>query len=204
MRTPEKLGRIICAAGAAWVFTSCSPDQPKAVTKTPIVRTAPPTHDRTQEVLSLTHQEVKRLAETYPQDSIIRTVYLGNLADISPIFAGTLPVGIADPNVAYSRLRLGRAEYTPADRFSYLLNRDRSQKGYATLKKQEVAVYFSPLWLNSKNDAVKALVLEKEAYGLTLWEPLSKMALNTYLAQGKITKIDPGTTEAEIARTLTR
>lgn len=185
-------------ASATLFLASCSPS--------PVVRETPPRQDQTQEVLTLTriHQEVRRLVETYPQDSIIRKVYLGNLTDISPVFTSVLPVGIADPKVAYSRIHFTQAEYTPTHRFSYFLNRDQSQKDYATLKKQTVAIYFSPLWLNSKNDTVKMLSLEKEAYTLALWESFSRIILNTYLAYGSINKIDPAVTEMEIARTLAR
>lgn len=160
--------------------------------------------DQTQELLTKIHQEVIRLLQTYPQDSIIRKVYLGNLSDISPVFKGTLPLGIADPIKAYSSNRFGNAEYSPQDRFSYFLNQDRSLKGYSTLQKQELAIYFSPTWLDTKNDDVKRLALEEEAYTLALWEPFSRIILNTYLAQGRIDKIDPQVTDEEIGRTLAR
>lgn len=204
MRTVEKIGRFMCAAGAAFVLTSCSPDKPKTIERPPIVKENPPKQDQTQEILTRIHQEVSRLAQTYPQDSIIRNVYLGNLSSISPVFTDALPVGIADPKAAYARTQWGQAEYTPSDRFNYFLNSDSSQKGYATLKKQAVAIYFSPVWLNSQNDNVKKLALEKEAYTLALWEPFSRIALNTYLSQGKISKVDPTVTDIEIARTLAR
>ena len=46
------------------------------------------------------------------------------------------------------------------------------------------------------------MAIEKEATGLALWEGFSKIALNTYLKQGKIEKIDPNVTDQEIALTL--
>ena len=76
---------------------------------------------------------------------------MGNLSAISPVFVGTLPVGIADPKVTYARTAFTQAEYTPVHRFRYLLSRDKSLKDYATLKEQKVAVFFSPLYKNFQN-----------------------------------------------------
>lgn len=198
------LRKIFCMAGATLVLASCSPQQPQATDKPPVVREAPPQPDQTQVFLTRTHQEVIRLLQDYPEDSITRKAYLGNLSEISPIFADALPVGIADPKEAYSRTHFAQAEYSPKHRFNYFSNHDQSLKGYATLQRQEVAVYFSPVWLDTKSDAVKKLVLEKEAYNLALYEPFSKIILNTYLTQGRIDKTDPQITEDEIARTLAR
>lgn len=201
MRSAERLIRIMCAVGTTFALTGCSPDQSKAIEKTPITREAPPKQDQTKEII---HQEVIRLIQRYPQNSIVRTVYLGNLADISPVFTGTLPVGVADPRVSYARTQFGQAEYAPTPSFNYRLNQDLQQNSFTVLKRQEVAVYLSPVWLNSKNDEVKTLALEKEAYTIALWEPFSSIVLNTYLTQGKISKIDPKITDAEIAHTLAR
>lgn len=46
------------------------------------------------------------------------------------------------------------------------------------------------------------MAIEKEAIGLALFEGFSKIALNTYLSQGRIERIDPNVTDQEIARTL--
>lgn len=191
---------LACSAA----LTGCFPMQSRPAEKPTVAPAVPATKDQASEILSRTHQEVRRLVETYPQDSIVRKVYLGKLADISPVFADNLPVGVSDPRVTYARTVFGQAEYNAIHQFRYFLNRDQSLKDYFTLKKQAVAVYFSPNWLNSKNDAVKTLALEKEAYTLALWEPFSRIILNTYLAQGRIEKIDPAVGEAEIARTLAR
>lgn len=204
MAIVEQARKFFRVTGAALLLTGCTPEQPKPIAKPPIVREAPPPPDQTQAVLMRIHQEVRRLVQFYPEDSIIRRVYLGNLSAISPVFVGTLPVGIADPKAAYARTEFAQAEYTSMHRFRYFLPRDQSLKDYATLKAQKVAIYFSPLWLNSKNDAVKILALEKEAYTVALWEPFGRIMLNTYLAQGIIERIDPAVTEAEIARTLAR
>lgn len=204
MAIVEQARRFFYVAGTALLLTGCTPDQPKPIAKPPVVRETPPPPDQTQEVLFKIHQEVRRLVQFYPDGSIIKQVYLGNLSAISPVFVGTLPVGIADPKVTYARTEFTQAEYTPMHRFRYFLPRDQSLKDYATLKAQKVAIYFSPLWLNSKNDGVKMLALEKEVYTVALWEPFGRIMLNTYRAQGIIEKIDPAVTEAEIARTLAR
>lgn len=158
---------------------------------------------QSNENLNRVHQEVRRLALMYSVDSLVRKVYLGNVAEISPIFVAPLPVGFVSPET-YATTIFGQAEYTPNKRFRYSLTRDRSVVDYATLRKQVVSIVFSEKWLSTTRDQVKVLALEKEALQLGLWEPFSQIALNTYLSQGRVEKIDPTTSDQEIARTFAR
>lgn len=121
----------------------------------------------------------------------------------TPELIGRL-IGIADPNVTYARTGFGRPEYSSTDRFKCILNSNQKQAYYATLESLPVAIYFSPTWLNSKNDDVKKLALEKEAYTVALFEPFGEIAIGPYRSQSQIIKIDPSVTEAEIVRTFTR
>ena len=210
MNTAEKLGRIFCAAGATWILTSCSPDKPVPFDKTPVEKTVPlpifptasPKVDFTTEILNKLSNELGRLVQTTPADSLIRKVYLEDLNAISPIFSGKLPIGITE--AAYARTNFGRAEYSPEHRFNYFLERDGSLAGYSTIRKMDVAISFSTVWLNSQSDAVKMLAVEKEAFQLALWEPFTRIISNSYLAQGRITKTDTTVTDWEIAQSLAR
>lgn len=166
-----------------------------------------PTPDSTSETLRLlerTKQEVMRLAKTYPENSIVRTVYLGDLSKICPIFIQPLKIGIADPKTAYTRTYFGEANHSPNRRFRYYLERDQSKADYSTLTSQDLTIFFSPLWLNAALDQVKILALEKEALTVASWEPFSAIALQIYQSQGKIEKIDSSVKDIEIGRTLTR
>lgn len=176
-------------------FSNQPPDSPQ--TPTPEQPLNP------TEQLNRVHQEVRHLALMYPEDSLVRKVYLGNLAEINPIFPSPLPVGFIDP-APYARTYFGKAEYTSVKRFRYFLARDGSIADYATLQKQAVSISFSDKWLSSTNDRVKSLALEKEALQISLWEPFSRIVLNTYLSQGRVEKLDPTVTEQEIAHTFTR
>lgn len=150
------------------------------------------------------HQEVKRLALTLPEDSLVRKVYLGNVAEVNPIFQSPTEVGFMYPTTAYAMTYFGVPKYTPEYRFRYLLTRNNSVANYAILQKMAVSIIFSQEWLTTTSYEVKMLALEKEATQLSLWKPFSRIALNTYLAFGKVEKIDPTVTDQEIADTLTR
>ena len=69
------------------------------------VKPAPsPTLDPVRKrLLDLVYQQVKVLAETYPENSLVRIAYLEDLSKISRAFKGQAKVGIADPTV-FSRL----------------------------------------------------------------------------------------------------
>lgn len=203
MSFSKEIKHIFFVAATAFSVSSCYAIPEKSA-QTPIVSEAPPRKDPIQEALEKTYQEVINLSQTYPEDSLVNKVYLGNLNSISPIFTTPLRIGIIDPNVAYTRAGFTNPQYSPNPRFRYTLYSDSSVADYQTLQSMDITIYFSPRWLNSKNDEVKKLALEKEAYSLALWEPFSRIILNTYLSQGRIGLIDPEATEAEIAHTLTR
>ena len=176
-------------------------------TNTPLSPTPTARNLGTGEILPKTEQqivkeEVKRLVEKYPQDSIVRTVYSQQApTQLSPIFKHPIEITFIDP-VTYARSSYSDAKLSEQKRFRYFLERDSSLKDYSTLESVKVSIAFSSYWLRTKNDEVKDLVIEKEAIGLALWEGFSKIALNTYLKQGKIEKIDLSVTDQEIARTL--
>lgn len=190
--------RTIETSGAGmflpWLFSACSPAK-----KAP----SPQQPSYPDQQLSLVQQEVKRLVLTYPEDSWIRKIYLGNVAEINPLFASPLSIGFINPAV-YSSIRFGETEYTSDKRFRYFLTSDRSLVDYATLWKMSAAILFSEVWLSTQNDQVKIIALEKEAMQIRLWESFSRIALNTYLSQGEVDRIDPKVTDQEIANTFAR
>lgn len=185
-------------------LSACSPKH--EATHTPL--SATPTATRasgempTKTNQQIVEQEIKRLAGKYPQDSIIRRVYSGEApVQLSPIFKELIEIGFIG-SVAYARTHYSDAKLSEQKRFRYFLERDFSLEDYSTLESIKISIAFSSDWLESKNDEVKDLALEKEAIGLALFEGFSKIALNTYLLQGKIDRIDPNVTDQEIARTL--
>lgn len=162
-------------------------------------------NDETLQLLKETKAEVVRLLDNYPDNSIIKRIYLdNNLTDFNSIFVNPVGIGIADPNVAYARTKYGITEYSPEKRFVYYWEVDGSLADYATLETMELSVYFSPTWLNSQSDRVKQLALEKEAYTIAQWSGFSMIALSSYQTQGEIELIDPEVTEFEVANTLAR
>lgn len=191
--------REILLSLAGLAIAACSPQRESAKSLQP----TPSSQPEQVEQLKRVHQEVRRLALMYPADSLFRKVYLGNVAEISSIFVSPLPVGFITPE-PYSRVVFGKAEYSPNKRFRYSLARNRSVADYETLQKQTVSILFSEVWLSTTKDQVKILALEKEALQIGLWEPFSQIALNTYLSQGRIERLDPTVTDQEIARTFAR
>lgn len=178
------------------------PLKPAATAKPPAL---PKLVDRTEETLARTHKEVVRLASQYPERSLIRTVYLGDLTKVSPVLRNPLKVGIADPKVAYASVYWGNARYSKEERFRFFVTKgEKSVADYASLVSMDLAVLFSSSWLMSENDEVKKLGLEKEAYNVAQWEQFSKFAYENALNQGRIERIDPKVTDREIAWTLAR
>lgn len=197
---------IASALAASFIaLSACGPKH--EITHTPLPPAMPIASGSTAEVLPKTNQqiveeEVKRLASKYPQDSITKTVYSGEApTHLSPIFKYPVEIKFIPP-VAYARIRYSDGEFSEQKRFRYFLERDSSLKDYSTLERVKVSIAFSSLWLQSKNDEVKDLAIEKEAIGLALFEGFSKITLNTYLSQGTIERIDPNVTDQEIARTF--
>ncbi len=174
---------------------SCAP-QPKQPEPEPI--------QETLDLLERTHQEVIRLAQAYPEDHLVRKVYLGDLNQVSPIYKSPLKVGVIPPGSSLAQTHFGKTELSSEKRFRYFLTRDGSVADYSTLTSMEITISFSPVWLNGSYDEVKNLALEKEAYTIAQWESFSRIALDIYLNQGRIEKIDPTVTDIEIGRTLTR
>lgn len=162
-----------------------------------------PISEETNDFLERIKSEVGRLAETYPEDSIVRSVYLApNLKELSPIFGSPVSVGVADPRVTYARTYFTDISLTPNKRFSYFLERDASTADYSTVQSIKVAIFFSPLWLEARSDRVKRLALEKEALTVAQWRGFGQIALNTFKNQGRIDILDPNVTGTEIADTL--
>ncbi len=193
---------LILAAMAGMIAFSGCDQESLNITPTPIVRNAAPKPDQTQEMLVKIQKEVQRLAGTYPPDSFVNKVYLGNLSQLNPFFKSPVNIGIADPT-EYAQISFINPKYSSNPRFRYFLDRDQSTADYRTLDQLDIAIAFSPAWLNS-SDQVKALTMEKEASALPIWESFNQITLNTYLFQGKIEAIDPQITSLEIARTFGR
>ncbi|MBI2430503.1 MAG: hypothetical protein HYV39_00580, partial [Candidatus Levybacteria bacterium] len=157
--------------------------------------------EKPEEQLQKVQQEVIRLARLQPPDSLINTVYRGDISTFNPIFKSKTRSGFT--NEEYAQIGFINASYSPDQRFRFTSLINQSTATYATLDKLDVAIYFSPFWLNS-TDQVKLLAMEKEAINLALWNSFCQIALNTYRNQGRIDLIDPRVTERELANTMGR
>lgn len=167
------------------------------------IPTVLPPEDESQKYLERMHREVERLAETYQEGSLVRTVYAASdLRSINPAFKYQTSVGVADPKVTFARTYFTDFEWSEKPRFQYYLNSDSSLADYQTLDGVHLRIFFSPTWLEGKSEEVKKIALEKEAYIVAQWNGFSRIALNTYQAQGQIRPVDPLLTQQEAANTL--
>ncbi len=197
--TWARIGLSVTALSNILGCQATGPDS-NSIAKTPTVMVSPSKPDQAQDFLQRIQQEVIRLARLQPPDSLINTVYRGDISTINPIFKSRVRSGTTSE---YAQISFIDAKYSPVDRFRYTLQRDQSAKNYATLDQLDVAISFSNFWLIS-TDQVKLLAMEKEAYNLALWNSFCQSSLATYRAQGRIDLIDPTVTEQELANTMGR
>lgn len=191
------IGAAACSDGRSQNQQKNAPKSPTAITEqrraTP-VKDIPITNERVR-------QEVERLAASFPEGSVVRNVYLGDLSTISPVFQNPIGIRVIGP-VTYARTHFGNHEYTDQKRFRYALNSDNKPADYATLNRVQLSVEFSTLWQAARTDDVKKIALDKEAYTIAQWEGFSRLMFNNYDSQGTFQQLDPTVTREEVARTV--
>lgn len=147
-------------------------------------------------------QEVQRLAQTYPKDSIVRKVYTDNLSRINPIFRPNLQLSMDTLENALAAIRFKDQLFSEKQRFVTLSLSNQVKVQRPTLDQMTVEVVLFPQWFES-GDSFKKLLMEKEALNIFLFDSFSQSVLETtWLRQAKIFKIDSTVTQLEIARTL--
>ena len=175
------------------VLTGCETPQPKI--------TATATRQiEAESIMQKIAQEVKRLANTEPEGSLIKQVYSGNLKPFSNTYSN-LSIGVANPNTEAAKFSYGNFKYSPKESFSFVYKGDSKPIYIPTLTQQEATISFVPGFL-SMPDEVKLLLMEKEGSHIPMFSALADTYYRYHEQLGTFRALDPTVTRNEMAESL--
>lgn len=158
-------------------------------------------------------REVQVIAFGYPEaGTLFRSIYLGDLSKVNPLFTVNLMVGVVQPGKnsipqpgfaagkTAAETRFTPRELSPTNRFDLI--QTRQTRSFQTVRSVLVETNLPAEWLTLSDD-VKTLVLEKEATRMRLYGITNKTAHAQYLLEGAfIGKRDATVTETEVDTVL--
>lgn len=151
---------------------------------------------------TIIRSEVARLVQFWDPDTVIRKIYTGGVfPGLDPIFTLPVPTGFSEGR-GYSLVHAAGNVSSPTTRFEYFPQPKGGKVALPTPIHHNISIMFSRNWLNTKDDRLKRLAIEKETLYIGLWNPFSTILKNSYAQNGPINKLDATVTDQEIANAM--